>query len=97
MDNVVWYLLAGTRGGETRAKILYALKKRPQNNHQLAKKLGLDYKTVQHHLELLREHNIVTVHGKYGAVYFVSEHMIALWPEFGEIWGQFGKESGKSR
>jgi predicted ArsR family transcriptional regulator len=59
MENVVWYLLAGTRGGETRARILWTLKLRPQNKNQLAKSLSLDYKTIQHHLELLTEHRVI--------------------------------------
>ena len=93
----MWYLLAGTRGGETRARMLWALKKRPQNANQLAKSLKLDYKTIQHHLALLIEHGVLTAHGKYGAVYFISEEMKRMWTVFNEMWERFGRETGKIR
>jgi len=94
MKNLIWYLLAGTRGGETRAKILIAIKNRPMNANQLAETLKLDYKTIQHHLRILTENNLLSPinKGKYGAVYFLSEDMKALWPEFNEIWDRFGKK-----
>jgi|GEM_PF-6188817 DNA-binding transcriptional ArsR family regulator len=46
LRHLLWYLLAGSRGGETRAKILMALKERPYNANQLTRILSLDYKTV---------------------------------------------------
>lgn len=97
MENVVWYLLAGTRGGETRARILWTLKRHPQNANQLAKTLTLDYKTIQHHLELLIDHRVLVSHGRYGAVYFVSDEMKRMWDNFEEMWDQFGREFGKTR
>lgn len=46
------------------------------NTNQLAEKLDLNYKTVQHHLEVLDENNIVTTQGdNYGQMYFVSDRM----------------------
>jgi len=94
MKNLVWYLFAGTRGGETRALIVASLKKRPMNAHQLSKTLSLDYKTVQHHLRILLDNQIITAvnKGKYGAVYFVSESMEQLWDDFRSIWNRFGKK-----
>ena len=73
MKNILWYLVAGTRGGETRAKIINAIKKKPANANQLSKSLGFDYKTIEHHLKILLENNIFTVinKDKYGAVYFL--------------------------
>jgi predicted transcriptional regulator len=94
MKNLVWYLFAGTRGGETRAIIVKSLKNRPMNLNQLAKHLGLDYKTIQHHIKILSENNILTAinKGKYGAVYFVSDEMQKMWTDFGEIWEKVGKK-----
>ncbi len=94
MKNLVWYLFAGTRGGETRAMIVKSLKNKPMNLHQLSKSLNLDYKTIQHHIRILSDNNILTVinRGKYGAVYFVSDDMQRLWDEFGEIWKKVGKK-----
>ncbi len=91
----MWYLLAGTRGGETRARIIYAIRHRPANANQLAKQLSLDYKTMQHHLALLLEHNILSTQGRYGAVYFITQRMQASWLGYQEIWEQFGRQPGK--
>ena len=59
MEGVLWYVLTGTRGGENRTRILDALDDKPRNPNQLAEDLDLDYTTVQHHLEVLEEHDIV--------------------------------------
>ena len=94
MKNLLWYLVAGTKGGETRGKIIDLLKKKPSNANKIAEILKLDYKTVRHHLEVLEKNNIIAAinKGKYGAVYFLSEIMEANIKVFGEIWEQFGKK-----
>ena len=94
MKNLVWYLLVGTRGGETRARILDVLKHRPMNMHQLALALELDYKTIQHHVRILFDNNFITAinKDKYGGMYFVSEEMEKLWNDFQSIWNNFGKK-----
>ncbi|QCW01981.1 winged helix-turn-helix domain-containing protein [Natrinema pallidum] len=53
MEKALWYLIAGTRGGENRARIIRALEVKPRNANQLAEELEVDYNTVRHHLELL--------------------------------------------
>ena len=55
MKNLLWYLVAGTKGGETRGKIISLLKKTPSNANKIAETLMLDYKTVRHHLEVLEK------------------------------------------
>jgi len=94
MKNLVWYLFAGTRGGETRILIATTLKKKPMNANQLSKTLNLDYKTVQHHLRVLLDNQIITAvnKGKYGAVYFISDGMEQIWSDFRSIWDRFGKK-----
>ena len=94
MKNLLWYLVAGTRGGETRGKIIEFLKKNPSNANRIAEILKLDYKTVRHHLDVLEKNNVITSinKGNYGAVYFLSEDMKANYNLFGEIWEQFGKK-----
>ena len=82
MNHIIYYLLAGTRGGGTRVRVLKAIKKEPCNAHKLAKKLKLDYKTIQHHLNLLEKHKIITREGKYGAVYFLNEFLEKNWKNF---------------
>lgn len=92
MKNLLWYLVAGTKGGETRGKIIDLLKRKPSNANKIAEILKLDYKTIRHHLEVLEKNNIITAvnKGNYGAVYFLSEIMEANIKLFGEIWEQFG-------
>jgi DNA-binding transcriptional ArsR family regulator len=67
------WLIAGTRGGPTRAKIIETLKETPQNANQLANHLGMDYRTIRHHLKVLEKNRIVTTAGEgYGTTYFLS-------------------------
>ena len=77
MERLIWFLLAGTRGGPNRARVLAALRERPRNANQLAQSLSLNYRTVLHHLDLLAEHGLITTPAKdaYGAVYFLTAAM----------------------
>ena len=94
MKNLMWYLIAGTKGGETRGRIIELLMKNPCNANKIAEMLNLDYKTVRHHLEVLEKNNVITAvnKGNYGAVYFLSEIMQANIKLFSEIWERFGKK-----
>lgn len=77
MKQILYWLVAGTRGGPTRARIIRILKDKPHNANQLARLLDLDYKTVKHHLEVLLENKIViTIGDKYGALYLLSDPMM---------------------
>lgn len=68
-----WHLFVGTRGGNTRVRIVSQLKNKPSNKNQLSQDLGIDYKGIEHHLKTLEENNMVTSMGeKYGITYFVS-------------------------
>ena len=70
------YLIEGTRGGKTRAIILSILAGKPSNAHQLAKTLGIDYKTVRHHLDVLGKNGIIAKgNNGYSAIYFLSKKM----------------------
>jgi DNA-binding transcriptional ArsR family regulator len=83
MRRVIWWLIVGTKGGVNRARIIRALKERPYNANQLTELLGLDYKTVRHHLKVLQDNKIITEMGKgYGAVYFLSPEMEAEYEVF---------------
>ncbi|KHO49867.1 MAG: hypothetical protein QT04_C0056G0004 [archaeon GW2011_AR11] len=59
MKQLLWYLIAGTRGGETRGKIISFLKQEPSNANKLTSSLHLDYKTIRHHLRILEENRII--------------------------------------
>jgi DNA-binding transcriptional ArsR family regulator len=87
------WLIAGTRGGPTRAKIIEALKETPQNANQLANRLKMDYKTMRHHLEVLEKNKIITSVGdRYGATYFLSQTMEENYGMFEEIMSKIGKK-----
>jgi DNA-binding transcriptional ArsR family regulator len=83
---VLWFLFAGSRGGENRIRIIDFLKKRPYNSNQLADALGVDYKLVQHHIGVLERNNMVTRAGeKYAVLYFISNYLEANIEAFNEI------------
>ena|SRR5712692_3862822 len=86
VKRLLWYLFAGTRGGENRMRIIDLLKERPYNMNQLAEALGLDYKAIQHHLRVLERNNLVNKAGeKYGMLYFISNYLEANIDTFSEI------------
>ena len=75
---LVRWLIEGSRGGVTRARILSLLLNSPLNPHQIARKLGMNYRSVIHHLELLERNGIVQRIGRgYGAPYTLSETAVS--------------------
>ena len=83
---LLWYLFAGSRGGENRIRIIDLLKERPYNMNQLAEAMGVDYKAVQHHIGVLEKNNMVTRTGeKYGVLYFISNYLEANIEAFNEV------------
>ena len=94
---LLWYLFAGSRGGENRIRIIDLLKERPYNMNQLAAALGLDYKAVQHHIGVLEKNNMVSKVGeKYGVLYFISNYLEANIAAFSEVISEIEKKrSGK--
>lgn len=74
--SLMWYLLVGTRGGPNRWRILERLHRAPANAHQVASELGLDYRTVRHHLRILEQNRVVvrTVPGAYAPPYELSPY-----------------------
>jgi DNA-binding transcriptional ArsR family regulator len=90
---VLGWLIAGTRGGLSRAKIIQALKDTPQNANQLANLLGMDYRTIRHHLEVLEKNKIITSVGEgYGIAYFLSPTMEQNYALFEEILNKIWKK-----
>ncbi|MBI1829535.1 MAG: winged helix-turn-helix transcriptional regulator [Thaumarchaeota archaeon] len=96
--NLLFYVFAGSRGGENRIKIISALQNSPRNTNQLANDLGLDYRTIQHHLEVLEKNNLITRMGeKYGATYFLSTFFESNLEIYNEIMSKLHKNNGKPR
>jgi len=87
------WLIAGTRGGASRAKIIETLKETPQNANQLANQLGMDYRTIRHHLKVLEKNKIVTTAGEgYGTTYFLSPALEENYEVFEEIVNRMWKK-----
>ena len=93
MEDVLWYLLASSRGGDSRARIVRAIDERPRNANQLAEKLDLDYTTVRHHLDVLMENNVVRrTDDDYAAVYLFTDLAQHNWDVVEEVLDTVGVE-----
>ena len=69
-------IFTGMQGRYTRLKIILALAEDPSNTFQLSKKLGYDFKSVQHNLKILEKNHLIEKVGKnYGSMFFISELM----------------------
>ena len=90
-----WHLFVGTRGGQNRIRIINQLRIRPSNKNQLSQVLRLDYKLIDHHLDILMKNNVVTKFGNnYGATYLVSTLFDNAEQVFDEIVEQLKKIGG---
>ena len=70
------YLFTSTRGGYSRLKIVTLLLDKPYNTHKLAQELQMDYKAIQHHLQVLEKNNLITKTGeRYGTIFHLSNFL----------------------
>jgi predicted transcriptional regulator len=77
---LLWYLFAGSKGGENRIKIIKLLWGTPLNINRMAEVLDLDYKAVQHHVDVLEKNNLVSNMGeKYGIMYSFQTILSRIW------------------
>jgi DNA-binding transcriptional ArsR family regulator len=83
------WLIAGSKGGLMRAKMIEILKETPQNANQLATSLEVDYKTIRHHIDVLEKNNMITsgggAKGVYGITYFLSPELEENYADFEDI------------
>lgn len=90
---LLWFVFAGSRGGENRIRLITLLKDKPYNANQLAEAMGLDYKAIQHHLDVLEKNNLVVRQGeKYGVLFFLSPYLEVNIAAFDEICNKIGKK-----
>jgi len=81
-----WSIFAGSKGCINRVKIVLKLKQTPLNTNQMSKRLGLDYKVVERHLEILEKKNLVEKVGyRYGTIYFLSSILESNFNLFDEV------------
>ncbi len=79
-------VFTGSRGGLNRLKIISKLKENPYNTNQLAKKLGFDYKAIQHHIRVLEKNNMISKVGeKYNVMYLIATYLEVNIETFEEI------------
>jgi len=91
MKRLLNYLISGTRGGYARAQIIETIKAQQLNANQLAEKLGYDYSTIRHHLDVLTENSLLTASGdRYGQVYSIGPELEANYEIFLLILGKSG-------
>ena len=73
---ILWSIIAGTRGGVNRAKILNLLANMPLNANKIATILKLDHKTVIHHVNILTKNELIIKEEKdYAASYKLTQIM----------------------
>jgi len=91
LRRTLWFLLGGKRGGENRARIIWSLRAKPSNMNQLATELGLQYKSVQHHIRILVGSSLLSPSGEgYGAVYLLTQWFEHHFAEFEQICSKLG-------
>lgn len=94
LKHLLGWLIAGTKGGMTRAEMIIVLKETPQNANQLANRLKKDYRTIRHHLEVLSKHGIIVPAGdRYGTTYFLSSQMEENYALFEQIVGKIWEKA----
>ncbi len=91
---IVWHLICSTRGGVNRAKILNVLLENPSNANQISTHLKLDYKTITHHLDVLKKNGLIITENEdsYGTTYFTSPIMEKNYFVLDEIMDKIGKK-----
>lgn len=91
--NVLYWLLVNSLGGKNRIIILNELFKNPSNTHELSQNLDIEYKTVQYHLKVLEENNLIESAGKkYGKTYFITDKLMENKQYFNTIYKKVIKE-----
>lgn len=92
------WLIAGSRGGSTRSKIIRSLRENPQNAHQLSTDIEMDYSTIRHHLAVLYKNKLVVMVGEeYGKTYFLSTILEENYELFEGLSNRFRKKEKRKK
>ena len=91
-------IFTGMQGRYSRLKIILALAEDPLNTFQLSKKLGSDYKSVQHNLKILeKNHLLEKIGNNYAGMFFISELMSSNLPTLLKIIEKVDKKLNKKK
>src|SRR5256712_6463353 len=83
---LLWYVLAGSRGGTNRGKIINLIRAEPRNVNQFAEALDVHYRVAEHHIRALEKNHLIIPAGeRYGRLYLLSPKMEASMNIFHEI------------
>ena len=92
---LIWWLFVSTRGGFMRTRIMLSLIEKPKNANQLCGELNVNYRTIDHHLKVLLENDLITVMGDgYGKTYFPGPSVEKNIEIFTDIIRKAGKVEG---
>ena len=91
-DRELYNLIAVRSGGENTMRIIDEILDKPKNANQIAKKLGLDYKTVTYHLDIMCDYEYL-IKETFGhtSSYFPSDKLIRNLDEYNNIKNSFKK------
>ncbi len=71
-----YWLFFASKGGDTRLRIVQKLMNSPMNKNELSTELSLNYRTVEHHIRILMENNILDGdERKYDSIFYIKENM----------------------
>src|SRR2546428_10618347 len=95
---LLWFVLAGFRGGPNPGKIINPIRTEPRNLHQLAEALHVHYPVAEHHIRALEKNHIIISSGeRYGRLYFLSPELEAHMNIFDEIWNKIQPTSAEMK
>lgn len=82
MREALYRTFVGSRGGETRMRIVEEIFLKPRNANELAKDLGVDYSTVRHSLDVMRKAQLIFGGTGYGGTYHLTPEFLGLLQEY---------------
>jgi len=96
IDHEILWILVGSKGGQTRARILKILSEKPMNAHQLAETLELNYHTITYNVNVLIKNRLIEVEGPhYGQTYTPSKIFTSNINAFKKLIEAAAKEQGR--
>ena len=81
-----------------RARLIGELRVQPGNMNQLAKRLGVGYRTVDHHIRVLQKNALVSATGeRYGLTYFIAPWLEAHLDIFDDLCRRLKFDAGPGK